>query len=148
MKITPNQSPNQALILAGDPVNSGARMRLVADAGSGTSAAGSVLKSVTVTLRADYEAAAPAPRARFNEEPIDVVVTETDAEDDTPAVHGLPARLTAASVAPAGSPGRNEAGALRLSLATPSGFAPVAEYARIQVQLRSLPKGTQLDVHA
>jgi hypothetical protein len=144
MKITPNQS----LILASDRANPPPRMRLVADGTSDASAEGSVLKSVTVTLRADYEAGAPAPRARLTEEPIDVVATETDAADDPPFDHMLPARIAALSAAPAGTAHRTEARALIRSSATHASFAPLAEYARVQVQFTMAAKGTQLDVHA
>jgi len=165
MKITPNQS----LILASDPSNPRARISTVAGGASGASdpgqvSTGTVLKTVTVTLRADYGAAAPARRARPTEEPIDVLATETDAADDTAFDHGLPARIAEPgaapvgtalpariaepSAAPVGTAGRTDVRALTRSAATPASLAPVAEYARMQVQFPTAPKGTQLDVHA
>jgi hypothetical protein len=145
MKITPT---NQSLILATDPPISRQRISVLADGSSVATDAGSVLKSVTiVTLRADYEPASPS-RSRFTDEPIDVVATETDAADDPPFDHMLPARIAALSAAPAGTAHRTEARALIRSSATHASFAPLAEYARVQVQFTMAAKGTQLDVHA
>jgi len=147
MKITPS---NQSLILASEPPLLRSRRVRVDGEATADAESGSILKSLTiVALRADYATPSAANSRLTQDEPIDVVVTETADDEEPSPAQVLPARSLATSgVATfkadstdtfpvSSSPSSNSAGAV-----------PVAAYAQTQVAVLTAPKGTQLDVHA